>query len=97
MNDAPPLIRLAGVTKTFGDNQALRGVDLDVAKGDSLVLIGGSGAGKTLLLKCIMSLIPHTSGSIEVDGRDVTTFRGDERIAFLDRIGMTFQLSLIHI
>ena len=43
MNDAPPLIRLAGVTKTFGDNQALRGVDLDVAKGDSLVLIGGSG------------------------------------------------------
>jgi len=93
MNDAPPLIRLTGVTKTFGDNTALRGVDLDVAKGDSLVLIGGSGAGKTLLLKCIMSLIPPTSGSIEVDGRDVTTFRGDERIAFLDRIGMTFQRS----
>jgi len=90
---ASPLIKLSQVTKSFGDNHALRGIDLNVERGDSLVLIGGSGAGKTLLLKCIMSLIPHDSGDIEIDSIEIGTRSDKDRKALLDRFGMTFQKS----
>ncbi len=89
----PPLIQLSGVEKRFGINHALKGVDLSVAKGDSLVLIGGSGAGKTLLLKCIMGLIPFSTGTITFEGADVNGFNSAERRRFLDHFGMTFQKS----
>ena len=52
-NDATPLLEIAGLAKWFGANEALSGIDLVVNQGDSLVLIGSSGSGKTLLLKCI--------------------------------------------
>jgi len=93
MPNTSPLIRLTGVTKNFGDNHALRGVDLEVNKGDSLVLIGGSGSGKTLLLKCIMGLVHHSGGHIEIDGMEIGTRSDAERKALLDRFGMTFQKS----
>lgn len=93
MNDSPALLELSGVTKTFGTNKALRGVDLRVNKGDSLVLIGGSGAGKTLVLKCVMGLIPHDAGLIAFEGRDVSAFSDAERDGFLGHFGMTFQKS----
>jgi len=90
---AEPLIRVSGVEKRFGANHALRGIDLSIAKGDALVLIGGSGAGKTLLLKCIMGLIPPYSGTISFEGADVAGFSSAERRRFLDHFGMTFQKS----
>ena len=90
---AEPLIRVSGVEKRFGANHALRGIDLSIAKGDALVLIGGSGAGKTLLLKCIMGLIPPDSGTISFEGADVAGFSSAERRRFLDHFGMTFQKS----
>ncbi len=93
MPDTSPLIKLTGVTKNFGDNHALQGVDLDVARGDSLVLIGSSGSGKTLMLKCIMGLIHHSSGHIEIDGREIGTRSDADRKALMDRFGMTFQKS----
>ncbi|NQV98293.1 MAG: ATP-binding cassette domain-containing protein [Rhodospirillales bacterium] len=88
-----PLITLANVAKSFGAVRALDGVDLSIATGDSLVLIGGSGSGKTLMLKCIMGLIKHDSGTIQVDGNDITTLSVAEHDAFLNRFGMTFQKS----
>jgi phospholipid/cholesterol/gamma-HCH transport system ATP-binding protein len=88
-----PLISLTGITKRFGDNHALNGINLDVAKGDSLVLIGGSGAGKTLLLKSIMGLIRHDAGVIAFEGQDTTTFSDAEQRRFLGHFGMTFQRS----
>jgi phospholipid/cholesterol/gamma-HCH transport system ATP-binding protein len=82
------MIELAGIHKAFGANRVLRGVDLTVATGESLVIIGGSGTGKSVTIKCILGLVTPDAGTILLDGQDVT--RGD-RDAFLARFGMLFQ------
>lgn len=82
------MIQLSQVHKAFGANQVLRGVDLSLPKGQSMVIIGGSGTGKSVLLKCVLGLVVPDQGQITVDGQDVTT--GD-RDAFLARFGMLFQ------
>ena len=82
------MIHLENVTKSFGSNQVLRGVTLTVPKGQSMVVIGGSGTGKSVLLKCILGLVRPDGGTITLDGQDVATA---EREAFLARFGMLFQ------
>ena len=82
------MIGLRGVHKSFGSHAVLRGVDLTIAKGSSMVIIGGSGTGKSVLLKSVLGLVRHDSGTITLDGQDVT--KGD-RDAFLARFGMLFQ------
>ena len=91
MNDPVPRLRLRGVRKQFGDKVVLDGIDLDVMPRTSLVVIGGSGSGKSVLLKCILGLIEPDSGSIEVDGRDLMTMPPAERDAARAQIGMLFQ------
>ncbi|KPQ13146.1 MAG: putative ABC transport system ATP-binding protein, partial [Rhodobacteraceae bacterium HLUCCO18] len=82
------MIELAQVTKSFGSNAVLRGVDLSVGKGHSMVVIGGSGTGKSVLIKCILGLVAPDGGTVSVDGRDVTR---SDRDALLARFGMLFQ------
>ncbi|WP_170759679.1 ABC transporter ATP-binding protein [Ruegeria lacuscaerulensis] len=82
------MIRLENVHKAFDDNQVLQGMNLEIPKGTSMVIIGGSGTGKSVALKCILGLIKPDSGMIYVDGKDAT--KGD-RDAFLARFGMLFQ------
>jgi phospholipid/cholesterol/gamma-HCH transport system ATP-binding protein len=82
------MIALTDVHKAFGPNRVLRGVTLTIPKASSMVIIGGSGTGKSVLLKCILGLVRPDSGTITLDGQDVT--RGD-RDAFLARFGMLFQ------
>jgi phospholipid/cholesterol/gamma-HCH transport system ATP-binding protein len=82
------MIQLENVHKSFGDNAVLRGVDLTVARGQSMVIIGGSGTGKSVALKCILGLIAPDVGNIMVDGMRVD--QGD-RDAMLARFGMLFQ------
>ncbi|NBR53107.1 MAG: ATP-binding cassette domain-containing protein [Rhodobacteraceae bacterium] len=82
------MITLSNVHKAFGANKVLRGIDLTVPKGTSTVVIGGSGTGKSILIKCILGLVEPDSGVITVDGVDVTT---QPRDAFLARFGMLFQ------
>jgi phospholipid/cholesterol/gamma-HCH transport system ATP-binding protein len=82
------MITLQGVTKSFGRNAVLRGVTLDIPSGQSMVIIGGSGTGKSVLLKCILGLVRHDAGMITLDGQDVTRV---ERDAFLSHFGMLFQ------
>ena len=84
-------IRLRGLTKSFGPKVVLDGVDLDVRAGHSMVILGGSGSGKSVMLKCILGLITPDSGLVEVDGRDVSKLSRRERDAVNDRIGMLFQ------
>ena len=60
-------ISLRGVTKSFGPKRVLQGIDLDVAQGESMVVIGGSGTGKSVLLKCILGLMRPDAGSIRID------------------------------
>ncbi|MEP1537602.1 MAG: ATP-binding cassette domain-containing protein [Paracoccaceae bacterium] len=82
------MITLSQVSKSFGENHVLRGVDLNIEKGTSMVIIGGSGTGKSVMLKAILGLLPPDSGNITVDGLNVDS--GD-RDAFLARFGMLFQ------
>ena len=86
-----PKIRLRGVTKRFGDKLVLDGIDLDVMPRTSMVVIGGSGSGKSVLIKCILGLIEPDAGSIEIDGQDVLLMAPREREAVRARIGMLFQ------
>lgn len=82
------MIDLKNVHKAFGKKEILRGVDLSVAQGTSTVIIGGSGTGKSVTLKCILGLIAPDRGEITVDGRPPL---GADRSAFLSRFGMLFQ------
>ena len=86
-----PKIRLRGLRKAFGAKQVLDGVDLDVAAGHGTVILGGSGSGKSVTLKCILGLIEPDAGTIEIDGRDVLHMPRAERQEVLDRRGMLFQ------
>ena len=82
------MIALSNVTKAFGANRVLQGVDLTIQSGTSMVIIGGSGTGKSVLLKCILGLVRPDSGTIMLDGQDV---KKADRDAFLARFGMLFQ------
>ncbi|GIX15120.1 MAG: ABC transporter ATP-binding protein [Paracoccaceae bacterium] len=81
-------ISLRGVTKAFGAKRVLRGVDLDIQPGESCVIIGGSGTGKSVMLKCIIGLVRHDGGQILIDGQPMDARR---REAFLRHFGMLFQ------
>jgi phospholipid/cholesterol/gamma-HCH transport system ATP-binding protein len=82
------MIEISALHKTFGPNRVLQGVDLTVGTGTSTVIIGGSGTGKSVLLKCILGLVTPDSGTIRLDGEDVARA---ERDAFLAKFGMLFQ------
>jgi phospholipid/cholesterol/gamma-HCH transport system ATP-binding protein len=86
-----PKIRLRGLAKSFGDKVVLDGIDLDVLPGTSMVVIGGSGSGKSVLLKCILGLLEPDAGTIEIDGRDLLAMSRPERAAVHRKIGMLFQ------
>jgi phospholipid/cholesterol/gamma-HCH transport system ATP-binding protein len=93
MNASPanPKISLRGVTKRFGPKAVLNGIDLDVGQRQSVVVIGGSGTGKSVMLKCILGLLRPDGGSIRVDGQETVGLHGSEREALMRRFGMLFQ------
>lgn len=84
-------IELSGVRKTFGPKVVLDGVDLKVEPGESLVVIGGSGSGKSVMLKCVLGLMPIDGGNIRIDGIDLGNASRTERRELRGRIGMLFQ------
>ena len=96
MNEmAPPKIELKGVMKRFGSKVVLDGIDLGVQPGESLVIIGGSGTGKSVTLKCILGLIHPERGSIKVDGLEVTRLSSGAREKVNRKFGMLFQGSAL--
>lgn len=88
---AHPLLELSGVVKSFGSNHVLKGVDIDVEAGKSLVVLGGSGSGKSVMLKNALGLMTPDKGHILFDGENVTHDQGKTREAMRARIGMLFQ------
>ena len=84
------LVRLEAVRKSFGDNLVLDGIDLDVATGEVLTIIGPSGSGKSTLLRCVNLLEPVDSGRIFLEGEEITR-RGADPSAIRQRIGIVFQ------
>lgn len=84
-------ISIRNLTKSFGEKQVLTGVNLDVKKGESLVILGGSGSGKSVLIKIISTLLPATSGSIKIDGIEVNNISSRERDKLMEKFGFLFQ------
>ena len=90
-----PKIVVEGLRKSFDGEAVLDGIDLSIPDGGSLVLLGESGSGKTLTLKCIMGLIRPDAGSIRIDGQETVGLTGRERDQMLGRCGMLFQQSAL--
>lgn len=84
-------IKLTNVHKKFGAKTVLNGVDLAVQPGESLVIVGGSGTGKSVTIKTVLGLIKPDLGTIEVDGEDITTYSFRQREHVLRKVGMLFQ------
>jgi len=85
------MIRVKNVHKSFGDNKVLRGVDLEIAEGETITIIGGSGCGKSVLLKHIVGLLKPEAGEIEVDGQEITRLGMEELAEVQKKFGMLFQ------
>lgn len=90
MSDAPQ-IQVENISKSFGRKKVLDGVSLSVKKGGSLVVIGGSGTGKSVLLKCILGLHQPDSGSVKIDGEETSKYSVREREKLMKKFGMLFQ------
>jgi phospholipid/cholesterol/gamma-HCH transport system ATP-binding protein len=91
MSGTIPKIRLRGLTKAFGAKKVLDGVDLDIQARQGMVILGGSGSGKSVTIKSILGLIQPDAGLIEIDGKNVLSMSRRERDALNDRTGMLFQ------
>jgi phospholipid/cholesterol/gamma-HCH transport system ATP-binding protein len=88
-------ILLKGVRKSFGEKHVLNGIDIEVGRGRSLVVIGGSGTGKSVMLKCILGILKPDAGEIIVAGENVVDLKGEARDKYLARFGMLFQGSAL--
>jgi len=86
-----PKIAVCGLCKSFGNKRVLDGVEIDCASGQSLVIIGGSGTGKSVLVKCILGLLRPEAGSIRIDGEETVGLRHAARERLLQKFGMLFQ------
>jgi phospholipid/cholesterol/gamma-HCH transport system ATP-binding protein len=86
-----PKLQLVGIKKRLRGRQVLDGVDIDVAPGKSLVIIGGSGVGKSVTLKCALGLMKPDAGQVLVDGADVTRMPSEIRARVMRKFGMLFQ------
>jgi phospholipid/cholesterol/gamma-HCH transport system ATP-binding protein len=84
-------IRIRGLKKSFGNQIVLSHVDLDLPRANNVVLLGVSGSGKTVLMKCLLDLIAPDAGSIEVDGREAVGISARERSVLMRKIGVVFQ------
>lgn len=86
-----PILQLQGIHKSFGRNQVLKDFSIDVSSKQSLVVLGGSGTGKSVMLKIALGLLRSDKGSVAFDGEEVTSVQGTKRDQMLRRIGMLFQ------
>lgn len=90
-NGKQPKLKISGVKKHFGKKVVLDGIDLEIEQGKSLVVIGASGTGKSVMLKCVLGLLKPDEGSVMVDGEEITHVRGSERDSVMEKFGMLFQ------
>jgi phospholipid/cholesterol/gamma-HCH transport system ATP-binding protein len=92
---ATPKISVRGLRKSFGRNRVLDGLDLDCAPGESLIVIGGSGTGKSVMVKCILGLLRPDAGSVAIDGVDTVRLARTARERLLQKCGVLFQGSAL--
>jgi len=92
---AVPKIAVSGLRKSFGPKRVLDGLDIECAVGESLVIIGGSGTGKSVLIKCILGILRPDAGSIRIDGAETVGLGRAERTQLMLKFGMLFQGSAL--
>ncbi len=92
---AAPFIRVRGLEQKFGSQIVLRGVDLDIHRGETLVLLGGSGGGKSVLLKHLPGLMRPWKGTVEVDGVDISNLDERQLAPYRRKVGIMFQGSAL--
>jgi phospholipid/cholesterol/gamma-HCH transport system ATP-binding protein len=88
---AAPKIEVRGLKKSFGRNLVLDGIDLDIGESESVVVIGGSGSGKSVLVKCILGLLEPDAGSVKIDGEEAIGVPSGQREKLMQKFGMLFQ------
>lgn len=91
-----PVIQISGLYKSFGKNEVLKGVDMQLARGENLVVIGRSGCGKSILVKCIIGLVQADRGTIRVFGKNVVEFNRSELNALRSEVGFLFQSNALY-
>ena len=91
----PAKIEIRGLVKSFGPKRVLDGIDIACMPGESLVIIGGSGVGKSVLIRCVLGLLRPEAGSIRIDGAETVGLRGTARQRLMQKIGMLFQGSAL--
>ena len=95
-NDKKILIDIEGVTKSFGDNDVLKGVTLQLYENENLVVLGKSGSGKSVLIKCIVNLLEPDSGIIKVIDLEVNSENEEDLLAIREKIGFLFQAAALY-
>lgn len=88
-------VRLRDVHVSFGEHEVLRGISFGVCRGETLCILGGSGVGKSTILRVILRLLRPTHGDVLIEGRDITTVSHDEVFEIRERMGMVFQGSAL--
>jgi phospholipid/cholesterol/gamma-HCH transport system ATP-binding protein len=91
MTSPVPKLEMKGVHKSFGGNHVLRGIDISIEKGKSLVIIGGSGTGKSVMIKSVLGIVAPDKGSIKVDGQETLGLDAHGRDTLMKKFGMLFQ------
>ncbi|MBK6770552.1 MAG: ATP-binding cassette domain-containing protein [Ignavibacteria bacterium] len=95
-NTEDTVLQLTDIKKSFGNFEVLKDVNLKVKKGETVVLLGKSGTGKSVILKCIIGLEQQTSGTIQIFGKEFTELKGDEENVFKRKIGFLFQSGALY-
>ena len=90
-----PIIEFIDVHKSFNDNKVLNGIDLAIYRGETITIMGGSGIGKSVLLKLLLGLMRPDKGRILFEGKDIATMNEGEFIGIRKKIGMLFQGSAL--
>ncbi|MFV1986057.1 MAG: ABC transporter ATP-binding protein [Gemmatimonadota bacterium] len=92
---ATPMVSLCDVRLSFGSHQVLKGISFDVHQGETFCILGGSGVGKSTILRLILRLLHPTAGDVLIEGRDITTVSQRDVLALRERMGMVFQGSAL--
>ncbi|MBJ2172886.1 ATP-binding cassette domain-containing protein [Aureibaculum sp. A20] len=95
-NNREPVLKIVDLKKSFGDNHVLNGFSLELYKGESLVIMGKSGSGKSVMIKCLMGLLDHDSGLIEIMGQDLSKLTLSQLNELRTQIGFLFQGSALY-
>ena len=90
-----PIIQIQDVHKSFGSNAVLKGINLDIEEGTTVVILGGSGSGKTVLMKHMIGLLKPDSGHVLVEGQDIVGLEGEELAKVRTKFGMVFQAAAL--